>query len=85
MDPKMVEIFVRAAIEHGIPGLIIAALCVALWSKDKELTAERRARVDDANKYTGTALELQRKLLESIDKSERAVEAAIQAGKRGLR
>lgn len=81
----MVELLVRAAVEHGVPGLIIAALAVALWSKDKELTAERKARVEDANQFTETALELQRKLLESIDKSERAVEAAIQAGKRGTR
>jgi hypothetical protein len=45
--------------EKGILGMLIVALAVILWRKDQELTAERNARREDAQKFSDKALELQ--------------------------
>ena len=38
------------------------------WTKDRELKAERLARIDDAQNYTQLALELQGRVINAVHK-----------------
>jgi hypothetical protein len=62
----MPESFFAALATHGPVGAIAAALLWALWQKDKELTLERAARVKQAEAYTTLALDLQGKVITSV-------------------
>jgi hypothetical protein len=55
MDQRLVE----ALAEKGILGMLIVAIAIILWRKDQDLTAERNARREDAQKFSEKALELQ--------------------------
>lgn len=53
---------------YGLPGAVIAALLLWLREKDKELTQERLARIQDAKQYTDLALRLQSEVIGAVNK-----------------
>lgn len=60
---------------YGLPGLIIALFAVWLYLKDRELKAERDARIEDAKSYTQLALKLQADVLAAVNKLSDIFEA----------
>ncbi len=55
-------------VAQGPLGIVLIITGWVAWSKDKELQAEKLARIDDAKNYTKLALELQSKVIESVDR-----------------
>ncbi len=53
---------------YGLPGIVIGVLIYWLREKDKELTAERIARIADAKGYTDLALKLQSEVIAAVHK-----------------
>lgn len=64
----MPESLIANIASHGGMGLVCAILLWTLFQKDKDLTAERVARVEDAKAGTKTALEIQSKVMEAVNK-----------------
>ncbi|MDE2102693.1 MAG: hypothetical protein KGL39_35945 [Patescibacteria group bacterium] len=60
--------FVGLLLEHGSSGLIAALMLVMFIRKDNELTAERAARIADAQGYTKLALDLQKNVMDATTK-----------------
>lgn len=56
------------AAQHGLPGITIGLLAYWVWTKDKEITKERDARIADAKAYTEMALKLQAQAISAVDK-----------------
>ena len=54
--------------QHGLPGIIIGLLVLWVYFKDKELKAERDARIADAKAFTELALKLQEHAISSVNK-----------------
>ena len=54
--------------QYGLPGIIIGLLIVWVYLKDKELKAERDARIADAKAFTALALQLQEHAISSVNK-----------------
>lgn len=53
---------------QGPLGIVVVVTGWVAWSKDRELKAERDARIEDAKNYNELALKLQAQVLEAIDK-----------------
>lgn len=53
---------------HGLLGLLLAIVGWAYWAKDRELKAEREARIADAKGYTELALKLQGQVIDAVNK-----------------
>lgn len=53
---------------QGLLGILLIVVGVFAWSKDRELKAEREARVADAKDYTKIALDLQEQVLDAVNK-----------------
>jgi hypothetical protein len=53
---------------HGLLGVMLVVAGWVAWKKDRELTAERLARIQDAKSYTELALKLQSQVIESVTK-----------------
>lgn len=62
------EALLTAIAAHGLPGIVIAVLVYWLREKDKELKAERDARIADAKGYTDLALKLQSEVIAAVHK-----------------
>ena len=54
--------------QHGLPGIIIGILVYWVYLKDKELKAERDARIADSKQFTDLALKLQENAIGSVNK-----------------
>lgn len=63
-----ISTIITALTGYGMPGLIISGLVWWHVMKDKELTAERAARVADAKAYADLALGIQAKTFDALDK-----------------
>jgi hypothetical protein len=74
MDPTGGSL-VAALASHGVLGLMCAVLLWALWIKDRDLTRERAARIADAKAYTDLALNLQARVIASVEKLSDIFEA----------
>lgn len=64
----MPDTIIESIASHGGLGIVCAILLWAFFQKDKELTAERMARIEDAKAGTKTALEIQSKVIEAVNK-----------------
>ena len=53
---------------QGLLGVMLIIVGVVAWSKDKELKAEREARIADAKSYTDLALKLQAQVIDAVNK-----------------
>jgi hypothetical protein len=53
---------------HGLPGVLLVIVGWFAWSKDRELQAERTARIADAKNYTDLALKLQAEVIDAVNK-----------------
>ena len=53
---------------QGLLGIILVIVGLFAWSKDRELKAEREARINDAKDYTKMALNIQEQVLGAVDK-----------------
>jgi hypothetical protein len=53
---------------HGLLGIMLLVVGWVAWTKDKELQAERLARIADAKDYTQLALKLQAQVLDAVNK-----------------
>ena len=53
---------------HGLLGVMLVIVGWVAWSKDKELQAERLARIADAKSYTELALKLQAQVIDAVNK-----------------
>jgi hypothetical protein len=60
--------------QQGLLGAVVFVFGWIAWSKDKELTAEREARIQDAKNYTDLALKLQQQVLDNVNKMNDTVE-----------
>ena len=54
--------------QHGLPGVIIGLLVFWVYMKDKELKAERDARITDAKAFTDLALKIQENAISTVSK-----------------
>lgn len=70
----MLDQIATALAQHGMTGMVAAALLYLLVQKDKELSAEKNARTTDAQNYTKLALELQARVHTSVDRVTELVE-----------
>lgn len=57
-----------AIASQGLLGVLLVVVGLVAWSKDKELKAEREARIADAKSYTELALKLQEKVTDTVNK-----------------
>ena len=73
----MDELIMKVA-GYGLPGLIVAILCLFLWHTLKQLRQSEKERVDDAKAFTSLILEVQGKFLDSANKIGDAVERLTQ-------
>ena len=53
---------------QGLLGILLIVVGLFAWSKDRELKAEREARIADAKDYTKLALDLQEQVLDAVNK-----------------
>lgn len=60
------ETILKEFTSYGFPGLIIAALLFWIWQKDRELKAERDARVADAKAFSEQIVAYQEKHMTGI-------------------
>lgn len=60
--------FVTAIASNGLLGVMLVVVGWVAWSKDRELKAEREARIADAKNYTDLALKLQAQVIEGVHK-----------------
>ena len=67
MDAAGTSLFSVLA-QHGLPGIIIGLLVYWVYLKDKELKAERDARIADAKAFTELALKLQENAISTVNK-----------------
>ena len=63
----MNELFLELA-KSGLMGILLAVMLALFVRKDRELQREREARVSDAKDYTRLAVELQKQVMDSVDK-----------------
>ena len=59
---------IGALAQHGLPGIIIGLMALWMYFKDRELKAERDARIADAKAFTELALKLQENAISSVNK-----------------
>lgn len=64
----MPDTILNSLASHGVLGLFCAAAVWWAWQKDRELTAERAARIADAKAGTEVALRLQKEVNDAVDK-----------------
>jgi hypothetical protein len=57
---------VTSIASHGLLGIMLVVVGWVAWSKDRELQAEREARVADAKSYTELALKLQAQVIDAV-------------------
>jgi len=53
---------------HGLLGVMLVVVGWVAWAKDRELQAERQARIADAKSYTELALKLQAQVIDAVNK-----------------
>ena len=69
VDPSALTAAAIASIaSHGLLGAVLIVVGLVAWSKDRDLQAERLARIDDAKAYTDLALKLQAQVIEAVGK-----------------
>lgn len=66
VDPTQTAVMSLAS--HGLLGMMLIIVGWVAWRKDVDLQAERLARIEDAKDYTRLALDLQAKVLDSVNK-----------------
>lgn len=59
---------VSAIASQGVLGVMLVIVGWVAWSKDRELKAEREARISDAKSYTELALKLQAQVIDAVNK-----------------
>lgn len=59
---------ITAIASNGLLGAMLVIVGWFAWSKDRELKAEREARIADAKNYTDLALKLQAQVIEAVHK-----------------
>jgi hypothetical protein len=59
---------VTSIASQGLLGVLLIVVGWVAWSKDRELQAERLARIDDAKNYTELALKLQSQVIEAVNR-----------------
>ena len=64
MDPSLAAEIAR----QGLLGILLVIVGWVAWSKDRELKAERLARIEDAQNYTELALKLQAQVIDAVNK-----------------
>lgn len=67
MDPSLATEIAR----QGLLGILLVIVGTVAWSKDRELKAERLARIEDAQNYTELALKLQAQVIDAVNKLSR--------------
>lgn len=65
MDPSPI---ITTIASNGLLGAMLVVVGWVAWSKDRELKAEREARIADAKNYTDLALKLQGQVIEAVHK-----------------
>lgn len=64
MDPSLATEIAR----QGLLGVLLIVAGTVAWLKDRELRAERIARIEDAQNYTELALKLQAQVIDAVNK-----------------
>jgi hypothetical protein len=77
-----VEPIIESLASHGIVGVIAALALWAAWRKDKELTAERKERLQDAKDGMKLALEIQGTVNKNVDKLREILDAIKGGGQK---
>ena len=57
-----------AIASQGLLGVLLVIVGWVAWAKDRELQAERAARISDAQTYTEMALKLQAQVIDAVNK-----------------
>jgi hypothetical protein len=65
MDPSPLATTIAS---HGLLGVMLVIVGWVAWIKDRELRAEREARIADAKGYTDLALKLQAEVIDAVNK-----------------
>lgn len=59
---------VASVASQGLLGAMLIIVGWVAWAKDRELRAERQARIEDAKNYTELALKLQAQVIDAVNK-----------------
>jgi hypothetical protein len=68
VDPSPSTPLLDPILSQGLLGVFLVIVAWWGWSKDRELKAERQARIDDAKAFTELALELQGRVINAVNK-----------------
>lgn len=71
VDPSTIATSIAS---HGLLGVLLIVAGWVAWTKDRELKAERDARIADAKNYTELALKLQGQVIGSVNKLSEILE-----------
>lgn len=59
----------------GVVGVLLVLSLLALRHKDREMTMEKQARIDDAKAYLNLAMSLQQQVIVAVNKLSEIVDA----------
>ena len=61
------DVVIEALTRYGLPGAIVALFAVLYVLKDRELKAERDARIGDARNFNELSMKLQAQVIEAVN------------------
>ena len=65
---QVVSPLISLIAQQGVLGAVLIVVGWFAWQKDRESKAESTARIQDAKEFTNRALDLQAKVLDTVDK-----------------
>lgn len=65
---QVVSPLISLIAQQGVLGAVVIVLGWFAWYKDREAKTESAARIQDAKDFTNRALDLQAKVLDTVDK-----------------
>jgi hypothetical protein len=64
----MTDEMMRQLASTGVVGVLLVLALFALREKDRQLNAEKTARIEDAGKFNALAMSLQREVIAAVNK-----------------
>jgi hypothetical protein len=71
----MIDKVIEVLLNQGVLGLVVLVLALVAKRKDDDLTAERKARIDDANRFTTAMVAMQAQVSTVVEKGSDIVAA----------
>lgn len=61
------DVVIEALTRYGLPGAVVALFAVLYVLKDRELKAERDARIGDAKNFNELSMKLQAQVIDTVN------------------